>query len=557
MYAARVQLDVSGHNIANVNREGYSRQRVELGTPYPVKYSYGLLGRGVSIQSVRRVRDAFLDAIARAQMAELGRSDIVAQYYVRIEDSFLEPGERGFGTRLNNFFDALNDYANNVEEFPVREALIASARDLAGAMNELANRINALRTNANEEVRNIVPEINNLATIIASTNRQIRAAELDNSVANDIRDERDRALDRLARLIDVNYTERADGQITVRVGSEVLIDETGARELITVPNSALDPVRQDLLEVRLADTGSVLRVSGGELYGALQMRDTAIPQLMGRMDRIAAAIIEGINSIHSQGNGTVNLTGTVTSTNAVSNAATSLNAAGLPFAVNLPGSFQIAVYDNTGNLIAGAPFTIALNPGDSLNTLAAAINAAAPGILSAVVNANNTLSMTATAGFSFVFSNDTSNVLTALGLNGLFTGRDARTIAVNTDIINNPGWLSSGYSLDVAATGDNAAALAMAGLRNRLILDSGSSTLNDYYESTIAQLGVDARSNRIVFETETRFADDFSRRREEVSGVSIDEEVTQLIQYQRAFEGAARLVTVTDRMLDALLAMGA
>ena len=96
----------------------------------------------------------------------------------------------------------------------------------------------------------------------------------------------------------------------------------------------------------------------------------------------------------------------------------------------------------------------------------------------------------------------------------------------------------------------------MAALRNQLIFDSGSSSFNDYYESTIAQLGVEARANNVVFQTETAFADDFARRREEVSGVSIDEEVTQLLQYQRAFEAAARLVTVTDRMLDALLGMG-
>ncbi|HOJ33465.1 MAG TPA: flagellar hook-associated protein FlgK [Candidatus Hydrogenedentes bacterium] len=557
MYASRVQLDVAGHNIANVNQEGYSRQRVELGTPNPVRYSFGLLGRGVSIQSVRRVRDSFLDSIARTQVAELGRADIAAQYYQRLEDSFLEPGERGFGIRLNTFFDALNDFANNVEEYPVREALIASARDVAGALNELANRLNQLRTNANEEVRNVVPEINDLAGIIASTNRQIRAAELDNSVANDIRDERDRALDQLARLVNINYTETADGQVTVRIAGDVLIDETGARTLTVVPNSSLDPVRNDLLEVRFADTGSLVSATGGELYGSLQIRDTAIPSIMGRLNTIAGTMIEQINRIHSQSNGTVNRTGTVTSSNAVTDPTIALTTAGLPFSVTVPGSFQIAVYDSSGNLIAGAPFTVSINAGDSLNDLASAINAVAPGTISAVVNADNTLSISAGAGYSYTFANDTAGILTALGINGLFTGTDARTIAVNSDIIANPGLLSSGFSLDPLATGDNTAALQMAALRNQLIFDSGSSSFNDYYESTIAQLGVEARANNVVFQTETAFADDFARRREEVSGVSIDEEVTQLLQYQRAFEAAARLVTVTDRMLDALLGMGA
>jgi len=95
----------------------------------------------------------------------------------------------------------------------------------------------------------------------------------------------------------------------------------------------------------------------------------------------------------------------------------------------------------------------------------------------------------------------------------------------------------------------------MAEVRNLLVLDSNSSTINDYYESTIAQLGVDSRANQIILETEDAFTSDFERRRQEVSGVSIDEEVTFMIQYQRAFEASARVVTVADRMLDALFAM--
>ena len=557
MHAARVLLDVSGHNIANVNTEGYSRQRVELGTPIPVRFSFGQLGRGVSIQSVRRVRDVFLDSVYRYQAANLGKATIAAQYYRLIEDSFLEPGEQGFGTRLNNFFDALHDFANNVEEFSVREVLVASARDLAGSLNQLYERLNLLRTNANEEIRNLVPEINSLTQVIAQTNRRIRDAELDNTVANDIRDERDRALDQLARLVNITYTERADGQITVFVGPDVLVDETGARTLTTVPSSALDPVRNDLLEVRFADTNALVQVTNGELYGAFQIRDVAVPAVLGRLDAIAATIIEQINRIHSQSNGASNITGAVTGSNAVSDPNAPLTSAGLPFSVTVPGSFQIAVFDAAGNPVAGSPFTISVNAGDSLNILAATVNAAAPGILSATVNADNTLTMSAAAGYTFVFTNDSAGVLTALGINGLFTGTDARTIAVNPDIIANPGLLSSGFVLDPLATGDNSAALAMAELRNLLILDGGASTINDYYESTIAQLGVDARANQVVLETETSFVNDFQRRREEVSGVSIDEEVTLLLQYQRAFEAAARLVTVTDRMLDVLLAMGA
>jgi flagellar hook-associated protein 1 len=556
MQAAQVQLDVAAHNIANVNREGFSRQRVHLSTPFPVKFSYGNMGRGVTIAEIRRVRDEFLDRVFRNQLPTLGAAEVQTQYYAQIEDTFLEPSEQGFGTRLNAFFDAMNDFANNVEVYSVREVTVGEAANLAQNLRDLAERHHLLRTNANEEVRNIVPAVNDLANQIAQTNVLIRNSELDNSVANDIRDTRDLALDQLARLVNINYTERADGQITVRIGSDVLVDETGARELAAVLNPAIDPERPDLLEVQFTDTGLPASIRDGELFGAINIRDNVIPGIDNRMDTIAATIIEQVNRVQASGNGLTNYSTPVTGTNAVSDPADPLAAAGLPFGFTTPGSFEITLF--SGNTpAAGSPFTVTVNPGETLDSLVAQINALAPGQLSAAVTPDNTLQITPGAGLSFHFANDTSGVLTALGTGGLFTGRDARTIAVNRAILDDPGLLASGFSPDPLATGDNSAALAMAEIRNLLVLNNGASTLNDYYENTVAQLGVESRGNQIVYETELQFSIDFERRRQETSGVSIDEETISLLQYQRAFEAGARVINTADRMLDALFSIGA
>lgn len=557
LQASQVQLNVTSHNIANVNTEGYSRQRAELSTPFPIKYSYGQLGRGVTIAQVTRIRDAFLDQVYRDQHPTLGGADVKARYFSLVEDAFLEPSEDGFSTRINAFFDGMNDFANNVEQVPVREATVAQATALAESMNELAERFNDLRTSANEEVRSLVPRINSLADTIAATNVQIRDSELDNTIANDIRDERDRALDELSRLVNINYTERKDGQVTVRIGSDVLVDETGARQIEARFNNALDPERGDLLELRWTDSELGVQVREGELAGALEMRDEIIPFFDQRMDEIAASIIEQINGIHSQANGLVNWTGIVAGTNAVDDPTAALDAAGLPFDVTLPGSFDVAVY-NGDTPIAGSPFTVTLNPGDSLDDLAAQLSAIAPGQFEATVAPDNTLQLgVSDPALNFAFANDTSGVLAALGINGLFTGTDARSIAVNSDIIDDPRLLASGYSLDPLATGDNSAALDMAAVRDFKALDGGSSDLNDYYESTIAELGVDAQANQVVLTTEEQFNQDFETRRQEVSGVSIDEEVTLMIQYQRAYEANARVINVVERMLDALFTIGA
>ena len=176
--------------------------------------------------------------------------------------------------------------------------------------------------------------------------------------------------------------------------------------------------------------------------------------------------------------------------------------------------------------------------------------------LSASVNADGFLSVTAAPVFSFANSNDSSNTLTALELNGLFTGFDARTIGVNQDIIDNIELLASRYSTDPSDIGDNMAALAMGELQDFRFLNGGNNTIVEFYESIVVQLGIESRPNTERLNVEQTLIEKFSKRRQKISGVSIDEEVSMLIQFQRAFEASARVVIVTDRMLEFLLSMG-
>ncbi len=539
--AAQVQLDVAGHNIANVNKDGYSRQRVDLETRMPTALPYGHLGRGVGIDTVRRLRDEFLDISYRQQVPRLGSAEVMSQFYALIEDAFLEPGPDGFGTRINDFFDGLSDFANQVEELPVREIVLTEAEALAGTLNDLAQRFNTLWTNANEEIRNQAPEINSIAERIATLNQRIRVTEFGGHQANDLRDDRDLLVDELARIVNITFTEIDSGEYTILIGSDVLIDSLGFRELEAVANATPNPERPDLVELRFVDTGQLADIQGGELFGAITARDTIIPEVDQRMDTITATIIEQVNRIQNAGNGQLSLTGTVTGTNQVNAPGNVLTGAGLPFTVT-PGTFQVTV--------GAATSTITITAGSTLNSLAFDLNAV-PGLTATV--SGNALQITGAAGFSFAF--DTSNVLSALGVVGLFTGTDARTIAVDSNIQNDPGALSAGYSTNPADTGDNTAALDMAAVQLLQTLDSGTTTINQYYESTVATLGVAARTNLDTLAIEEAFVADFDRRRQDAAGVSLDEEVTSLILFQRAFEASARVINVTERMLDALMSI--
>lgn len=551
--AAQVQLDTAGHNIANVDKEGYSRQRVELASFAPVGMPFGQIGRGVRVTDINRLRDPLLDILYRNQVGSLNSAGIQNEYFQQIEDIFLEPTENGLSGRLNLFFQALQEFSTNVESMPVRSSVMVEAQELASLFNDTFARLNGLRTNANEEVIGFVPEINSLAEQIARLNDRIRVAEAIGTRANDLRDDRDVLVDRLAGIVDISVSETNSGEFEIFIGgSQQLVTGGLVRTLETVQNATIDPSRPDLVEVRFTDNNAVLTVQDGELYGALQIRDVELRGIVEDLDEMAAGLINEINRIHSQGNGLSNLSGTVTASNGVTDPTIDLATAGLPFTFT-PGTFEVNVYDNTGALVAGAPFTVTIAAGDSLNDVVASLNTIAN--ITAAVNPDGELTVTAGAGFSFGFANDTTGVLAAVGMNGLFTGSDARTMGVNQALVDDPSLLAGAFDPDSDATGDNSAALALAAVQTTPLFNGGTSSVNDFYESIVVGIGIDARANAASLEVEQQLNENYQRRRQEVSGVSIDEEVASLIQFQRAFEASARVITITDRMLDALLAM--
>lgn len=550
--AAQIQLDTAGHNIANVNKEGFSRQRVDLATFSPVNFPFGQIGRGVRVSGINRLRDPLLDVLYRNQVAGLNSANIQSQYYKQIEDVFLEPGENGISGRLNRFFDALQEFAVNVESLPVRASVMVEAEALASTFTETYTHLNDLRTNANQEVLGFVPEINSLAQRIAELNDKIRISEGTGGVANDLRDDRDLLVDQLAAIANISASETNSGEYEIFINGQQLVFGNQVRTLETFQDATIDPARPDLVSIRFTDNNALLTVQDGELYGALQIRDVELPGIIADLNEMASTLIQQINLIHSQGNGLRDLSGTVTASNGVTDPTIDLATAGLPFTFT-PGTFEVNIYDSTGALVAGAPFTITIAAGDSLNDVAAQLDALAN--LSATVNSDGQLQITGDAGFTFGFANDGTGLLGALGVNGLFTGTDATDIGVNQAIVDDPALLAGAFDTDPLATGDNAAALALAGVQNGRYFQGGTTTINDFYESLVVDIGVNARATNAALEVEQTLNENYSRRREEISGVSIDEEVSSMIQFQRAFEASARVITVTDRMLEALLTM--
>lgn len=549
MLVAQVQLDVTGHNIANANTEGYSRQRVDVTTQMPNYRPYGAIGRGPTIAGINRIRETFLDGIYRQQYSSFGRCENIATYFARIEDIFKEPGENSFSSHLARFFDALQDFAGNVEQDSVRVSVITEGTALANSLNEIARQIYLIESDVNEEIRTNVHQINSLIQRIAEYNRNIRDLEISGKKANDLRDGRDLLLDQLSKIVSITTRERDDGQVDVILGGVEIVGGTKYRTLKAVVDSSIDPSRPDFLAVVFEDNNERAIIPDGTLAGMLKIRDHYLREIKQQINELTKALVEAINSIHSQGRGLELYSNTITSYIPVSSSTIPLSNLNLPFTIS-NGSFQILVYDNSGNLVE--TLTISIDPNtNSLNDVVNLINTSS--YVFASVDSQGYISISPLSGYSFRFANDSSGFLSALQVNPFFIGYTATDISVNPSLTQNPRLLSSGKNININETGDNSSALEMAQLRVKKILLNSTQTVDEYYQSLIVKIGVNARANLDILEMGRNFIRDFSQRRQEISGVNLDEEVTNLLLFQRAYEASARIVLVADRMLDALL----
>jgi flagellar hook-associated protein 1 FlgK len=229
---------------------------------------------------------------------------------------------------------------------------------------------------------------------------------------------------------------------------------------------------------------------------------------------------------------------------------------GLPFRAS-DGSFDLRVTNETTGAVSTFNIEIDLDkslplPSDStLASVAAEINAEAGGMVTATVTADGRLRLdAASSSLRFNFANDTSGFLAAIGLNSFFSGRDALTIAVDSQLAADPARLSSGLT---NAANDNASAQAFAALRSAKTLLNGTATIEDFYRGLAGAVGTRTAEAEERAESQGFLEAQLQAERERLSGVNLDEEATNLITHQRAYQAAARFISTVDTLLDTLI----
>ncbi|MGE5620302.1 MAG: flagellar hook-associated protein FlgK [Sphingomonadaceae bacterium] len=327
-------LEITAHNVANANTEGYTRQEADMvaGRPFPtpiaaVAGQAGQLGTGVDVAMIRRLRDTFLDSQVRSQVGSLGYWETRQDYIEQIEVVFNEPSDEGVNNLLTKFWKAWQDLASNPESYAARVSVVESATVLASVIQRDYGLLQGLRSQADEEIEANLRQVNDWLAEIASLNKQIGAVEaqvasdFDPNVkvakaqANDLRDRRDLLLDKLSRTLKVGYREESDGTVTVWLGDpaspQILVQADTRRYLLHQSMGA--PVWDLDGDIATMDGADAI-VQDGELKGLLELRDEMLDVghtggIANRLNALAEAIIDLVNGLHAGGHGLDGTTG--------------------------------------------------------------------------------------------------------------------------------------------------------------------------------------------------------------------------------------------------------
>ncbi len=324
-------IDVTGHNIANADTTGYTRQRLLTSSVEPASGSsrfyslgQGQTGGGVTIRTVDQIRSPFLDRQFRNENTRTAEWSTRADHLAYVEGLFDELSGTGLSEALKQFSNSLQEVSKNPVNKEYRTNLLQTASNLADIFSNFSSQLAEKQGDQDQAIVVTIGQINDIASTIAELNGQIEKYELTGQTANDLRDKRNTLLDDLSSMTGFSASENTDGELQVKIGGETLIDHDTVRALQAVAtiDNPLTGVADSLHAVVWADTGTNVDIGGGSLKALVDLRDGAtsdrvgMPYLNEQLNRLARGIAESFNAAHEAGwslpadsNGNVSNTG--------------------------------------------------------------------------------------------------------------------------------------------------------------------------------------------------------------------------------------------------------
>ncbi|WCK54199.1 flagellar hook-associated protein FlgK [Aneurinibacillus sp. Ricciae_BoGa-3] len=447
LFAQQAALYTTGHNISNANTEGYTRQRVNLTAtdsfPYPSIVNdrqAGQMGTGVTVDSVQRLREGFLDSQYRGENKNVGEFGARSDTLEKIETIMQEPSDSGLQHTMDQFWTSWQKLSQNPSDAATQEVVVQNGKAVAETFQFISSELKSLQHDVNDNVKVTADSMDTMAKNIASLNTQINNVVTNGNTPNDLYDQRDLLIDQLSNLADVTVTPVLNGtvdtgMVSVTVNGATLVDPnlaSGYNTVSTVGNGTIAD-GSPKYDVQIGSTTLGVGSGNGKLNGLLTSRDQIIDDLSGN------------------GNGYLN----------------------------------------------------------KINTLA-----------STLINKVNSVTP-------------------------FFSGTDASDIDVT----------ANDASLTPSNPGDNTMALQVYSLKEDPAISFGTTTtsFDDYTRQIISALGVETQDAQRLRDNSKILVNDVDNRRQSVSGVSLDEEMSNMIKFQQAYNASARMMTTMDDVLDKVI----
>jgi len=439
--AAQRALDVTGQNVSNVNTDGYSRQRVQQtsrgASVIPALWSRSNASAGgVDVTGTQRIRDGFLEARAQQEHATYAGLTSLSGTYTDLESTFGEPSQTGLQAQMTSFWNSWQDLSNSPSDAGPASLVLEQAKTVAGTVNGFATQLTQQWAATRDQIDSTVADVNSLTAEVARLNGAIRSATLNGGAPNELSDQRDVLVLRIAEATGAVATPGDNGVVNLTLAGRTLVSVISSEKLQAQGPTSY-PSAPGTVSITWAATGQPATIASGTLDGQLTALNVTIPGAMTGLDAVAAKLVTTVNSQQASG------------------------------------------FDRAGN--SGA---------------------------------------------------------------AVFSGTTAATLAV---VMTDPAGVAASSAKPPVLNGDNAITMSAHA--------SDTTGPDAAYRDMMVQLGVQSQSIQRQTETQQAVSGRVDDARLSVSGVSIDEEMTNLLAFQHAYSAAAKYISTIDATLDTLISM--
>ncbi len=474
LFISQKGINLAGHNIANADTAGYTRQRLSLVSIEPgaltaryLPLANGAVGRGVDVQAVEQLRNKYVDRALRGENSSLGQWETRATEMEYIESLFNETKTSSLSNSLADFFDSVQELSKDPVSKEIRTNVQQTAITLTQTFNHYYKQLTDLKSQMNDSISVTVDRINEITKSIADFNLSIQTFELSGENANDLRDKRNLLLDELSTLTDMEYSTDSQGLLSVSIAGNTVVDH-GASYGLKVKADATGNY-----SVHMDDAAETpVNYTNGELAGYKQLRDgntadnIGIPYLIEGLNTLARSIAKQFNDVNKQG------------------------------------------------------WTM---PHDSV--------ASQTGV--------------------YLFDVDTS------GGTEDYASLNAGNFALSDAVLNDVYQIAASSKEIILSSSDpqtknNENALKLAALGTSSVT-MGNTSFEGYLKNLVVELGVGSAHCANMLTSQQALVSNLEGRKESVSGVSVDEEMVQLMKYQHMYNASSRVITSIDEALDKLI----